>query len=119
MVGAGLLRPYFFYGASGKVLYCTAIMQVIIFCRGGPIAFAINSFLVKVLKSPFVKGGLSLQFLVVYPLFLKGGRGDYKASLSGKNFWQFLYVSTLRFCTHAGAPLQIVSFSYFYERNLV
>jgi hypothetical protein len=41
-------------------------------------------------KSPFFKEGLSKQFLAVPPHFLKGGRGDYKASLSGKNFWQVL-----------------------------
>ena len=28
------------------------------------------------------------------------------------------YVSALRLGAHAGAPLQTVSFSYFYERNL-
>jgi hypothetical protein len=53
-------------------------------------AFTINSFRLEVLKSPFFKGGLQQHFLAVSPPFLKGGRGDYKASHNGKNFWHVL-----------------------------
>jgi hypothetical protein len=56
------------------------------------IAFAINSFHSRFSKSPFSKGGLFKQCLVVPPPFLKGGRGDLKTARNGKNFWQSLYL---------------------------
>jgi len=58
------------------------------------ITIAINSFRLAVLKSPFFKGGLQEQFLVVPP-FSKGGLGGIRMIPLSENAFGIRYMALL------------------------